>query len=192
MTQLQTIPSNNGNPIRDLAEVSEMMQQYISTDDDAILKMTITRMNKEQSWWRKVFPDAFGRTQNEISLDSLKTAAKNRKAFIDCFVSTQLEIARRRGDALVTATALDLQAKLAAFATQKMDEFTRTILTSKDAFYTQSAAHWLSLEQYKNVPPIYERARQSCDTEICAYLEWVQALRERFTDALTAKVEGKE
>lgn len=188
MNHLQMIPSQGGNPIENLTEVGEMMKKYISSDSDSILEATLTRMNQQPSVWRKIIPSAFDREQKKIALDLLRTAYKDRRAFIDCFVATQLEITRRRGDALVMATSLDLQSKLAAFATVKMDEFTETILRSKTEYYAKSAAHWRSLEQYRDVPPIFERACQSCDREISAYLEWVETLRQKFTDALTAKV----
>jgi hypothetical protein len=188
MAHSQMVPIN---PIDELSIVGEGLKEYVSTKDDAILEMTVARINRAPTFWGKFFKTAVNREQDKIALDWLRTGYKDRRSFIDCYVGIQLEIARRRGDALVMATAVDLQAKLAAFAAEKMNEFTETILASKDAIYAKSAAHWRSLEQYRDVPPVYERACQSCDTEIAAYLDWVQALRRKFTDALTAKV-GKE
>jgi len=188
---MQTLPPK-GSLLDDLAVVSNSMKEYIDSDSDAILAMTVARMNKAPSLWRKIIPNAFDREQDKIALDQLRTAYKDRRALLDAFVSTQVEIARRRGDALVVATSVDLQSKLAAFATLKMDDLTRSLFASKDEFYARAAEHWRSLEGYRDIPEIFELSRQSCAQEIRSFLNFVETLRENFTAALQAKVAGKD
>jgi hypothetical protein len=191
MTQLQTTShqtSHDQNSVDDLLAISEGMKVYISSENDAVLDSVLERINNKPTLMQKIFPGKLGRLQDKIALSQLETAFKDRRALLDAFVATQLEIARRRGDALVVVTSVDLQAKLAAFATRKMDDLTRTLIKSKEEFYANSAAHWRSLEDYKDVPPLYEEARQSSTREIRAFLDWVETVRQKFTDALSAKV----
>jgi len=190
-SQMQTLPQK-GNLLDDLAVVSNSMKEYIDNDSDAVLSTIVARMNKAPSMWRKIFPSAFDREQDKVALDQFKTAYKDRRALLDAFVATQLEIAKRRGDAFVVAVSVDLQAKLAAFATLKMDDLTRSLFTSKDEFYARAAEHWRNLEGYRDISEIYELARQSCAQEIRSFLSFVETLRENFTAALQAKVAGKE
>jgi hypothetical protein len=107
-------------------------------------------------------------------------------------VTTQLEIVQRRGDALVVATSMDLRAKLAVFAKLKIDELSQTLFESKDQYYRRIADHINSLEQYRDIPDLFELARQAASREIRSYLDWVEGLRDGFTDALKAKVAGKD
>jgi len=190
MAQAQLVPADD-NPIKDLTQVSEAMKLFISQENDAVLQMAIDRMNQQPSLWRRWFPDAFDREQAKITLDRVRSAYAAKKQFLDAYVSVQLEITRRRGDALIAAVGMDLQAKLAAFAKAKSDELTQTIIQGKDEFYANIATHIRSLEQYKDIPGLYERAKQSADRQITQYVEWVEGLCEGFTNALKAKVSGK-
>jgi hypothetical protein len=191
MTENRLIPTNE-NPIQDLVAVSDQMKAYIGTENDEILEMTVARMNRTPTLWRKIFPDAFDREQQKILLDRVRTAYKDRRAFLNAYVTTQLEIVQRRGDALVVATSMDLRAKLAVFAKLKIDELSQTLFESKDQYYRRIADHINSLEQYRDIPDLFELARQAASREIRSYLDWVEGLRDGFTDALKAKVAGKD
>jgi hypothetical protein len=179
------------NPIPDLVAVSDQMKAYISTENDEILEMTVAQMNRKPTLWAKIFPNEFDREQKKILLDRVRSAYKDRRAFLNAFVATQLEIAKRRGDALVVATSMDLRAKLAVFAKLKIDELTEALISSKDQYYQRIAAHIKNLEQYRDIPDLYDLARQAASREIRSYLDWVEGLREGFTDALKAKL-GKD
>jgi uncharacterized protein involved in tolerance to divalent cations len=191
MTQLQTVPTSE-NPIPDLVAVSDQMKAYMTTENDEILEMTVAQMNKKPTFWAKIFPNEFDREQKKILLDRVRSAYKDRRAFLNAFVTTQLEIAKRRGDALVIATSMDLRSKLAVFAKLKIDELTETLISSKDQYYQRIAAHIKSLEQYRDIPDLFDLARQAASREIRSYLDWVEGLREGFTDALKSKVAGKD
>lgn len=141
---------------------------------------------------RRIFPDAVDRGQSKILLDRVRSAYADRKSFLDCYVQVQLELARRRGEALIVATSMDLRAKLAVFAKLKIDELTQTLLQSKDLYYERIAAHIKGLERYQDIPELYASAHQSAIREIRSYLDWVEELREGFTDALKAKVAGRD
>jgi len=188
--QTQLVPTDE-NPIKDLTQVSEAMKTYISNENDAVLQMAVERMNQNPGMWRRLFPDAFDREQAKITLDRVRSAYAAKKQFLDLYVAVQLEITRRRGEALIAAIGMDLQAKLAAFAKAKSDELTQTIIQGKDDFYARIAAHIRSLEQYKDVADLHDAARQSASRQITQYVEWVEGLCEGFTNALKAKVTGK-
>jgi hypothetical protein len=187
MTQLQSVPSAE-NPIQDLVAVSDQMKAYIGSENDEILEMTVARMNRAPSLWRRIFPDAFDREQQKILLDRVRTAHKDRRIFLDAYVTTQLEIVRRRGDAFVAATSMDLRAKLTVFAKVKIDELTQTLIESKDRYYQRIAGHIESLDRYKGIPDLYDLARQAASREIRAYLDWLENLRDGFSEALAARV----
>jgi uncharacterized protein involved in tolerance to divalent cations len=87
---------------------------------------------------------------------------------------------------------MDLRSKLAVFAKLKIDELTETLISSKDQYYQRIAAHIKSLEQYRDIPDLFDLARQAASREIRSYLDWVEGLREGFTDALKSKVAGKD
>jgi len=180
------------NPTQDLMEVSTAMKTYISNENDSVLEMAVARMNQNPSLWRRMFPDAFDREQKKITLDRVRSAYAAKKGFLDAYVNVQMDIARRRGDALIAAVGMDLRAKLAVFAKEKIDGLTQTLIASKDNYYQRIAAHMRGLQQYADIPELHDSARQSAVREIKSYLEWVEGLREGFTDALKAKVATKD
>lgn len=188
---IQAVPAGDG-PTKDLIEVSEGMKNYISNENDAVLEMAVERMNRNPTLWRRMFPDAFDREQKKITLDRVRSAYAAKKGFLDAYVNVQMDIARRRGDALIAAVGMDLRAKLAVFAKEKIDGLTQTLIASKDNYYQRIANHIRGLEQYADIPELHDSARQSAVREIKSYLEWVEGLREGFTDALKAKVATKD
>jgi hypothetical protein len=188
----QALSQVDDSAISDLMQVGQAMKTYISNENDAVLALVGERMNRNPGLWRGLFPDAFDKEQTKINLDRLRSAYGAKKAFLDVFVAVQLDIAKRRGNALIAATAMDMRSKLAIFAKNQIDSLTTTLIQSKDSFYARIATHIRGLEQYRDVDDLYENARQSASREIRSYLEWVEGLREGFSDALRAKVEEKE
>jgi hypothetical protein len=189
----QTLPAK-ASLLDDLSTVSDSIRGYLSAQDDAILTTIIDRMNRKPTFWGGLFPDAFERERKKIVIDSFRTAYGHRRALINGFAETQIEIAKRRGDTLIISVGVSLQTKLAAFASEKLREFARTLIATKDDFLVQAQEHWKSIERYRDIPEIYEPARQDCIDEIRAILGCIQSLRENFTAALQAKVSvaGKE
>lgn len=191
MTGALLTPSGDSST-KDLIEVSEGMKNYISNENDAVLEMAVERMNRNPTLWRRMFPDAFDREQKKITLDRVRSAWAAKKGFLDGYVAVQMNIASMRGDALIAAVGMDLRAKLAVFAKEKIDGLTQTLIASKDDYYQRIATHMRGLQQYADIPELHDSARQSALREIKSYLEWVEGLREGFTDALKAKVATKD
>lgn len=193
MPQLEMV-SRKGDLINELSTVSDSMKEYLCTEDDAVLTSITTYMNREPNFWRKLFPNAFDKERGKIALDSFRTAYGHRRALITAFAETQIEIAKRRGDALLVAVAVDLQTKLATFASYKLRELEKTLIATKDDFLELADEHWENVEKYRGKPELYGAARQDCVQEIRAILTCIQSLRENFTTALQAKVAfaGKE
>ncbi len=191
MTTQQMVPAGD-NPTKDLIEISNGMRKYISNENDAVLEMTVERMNRNPTLWKRLFPDAIESEHQKVTLDRVRWAYATKKGFLDAYVNVQMDIARRSGDALIATVGMDLRAKLAVFATQKIDELTHTVNASKDAYYSRHMSHVDGLEQYKRLPELYDRAMKAANRDLEAYLEWVGGLREGFSDALKAKVATKD
>ncbi len=191
MTRTQMVPAGD-NPTKELIEISQGMKNFISNEDDAVLEMTVERMNRNPTLLGRLFPDAFDREQKRVTLDRVRSAYAAKKGFLDAYVNIQMDLARRRGDALIAAVGMDLRAKLAVFATEKIDGLTQTLIASKDAYLARSATHMRSLEQYTDIPELHDGAKKSALREFKAYCEWVEGLSEGFSDALKAKVATKD
>ena len=97
-------------------------------------------------------------------------------------------MARMQGDALVASVGIDLQGKLAAFATQKIDELSQTIGESRQKFLVRIKPQLEDLDNYKNMPDLHDPARQSIQNEVKTYFAGIDELLNGFIKALKSKV----
>ena len=192
MSSTQMVPAGGeSSAVKDLTEVSNAMKAYVSNENDAVLQMAVERMNQNPGFWHRLFPGAFDKEQSRIALDRVKSAYVAKKQFLDLYVNIQLEIATQRGSALVSATGMDLRAKLAEFAALKIKSLTTTLIESREEFQAKIAKYIRDLKQYDDIPELHDEAKQSAVREIKAYMNWVESLREGFTQAMDSKVNGK-
>lgn len=175
-------------PIEDLKQISMAMKDYINTEDETAMEKVVQKINKKPGLLSRLFPNAYEKEEQRITLDRMRTIYKAKKDFFELYTVIQLEIARKQGDALIASAGMSLQTNLSKFATVKIAEMKETIDTSKENFFQRMDAQRQTVEQYKHFPELYEPAVQSMKQEIKIYFKSIEQLLEGFNAAMNSKV----
>ncbi len=122
-----------------------------------------------------------------LSMQECSTS-EGEEEFRNIYAILEFEVAKKQSDALLVSAGMNLQAKLTAFAAEKIDEISETIGQSRVKFMSRIKAQLEKLEEYKEFPDLYEPARQSVKEEISTYFDSIDSLLAGFLEALKARV----
>ena len=184
--------NSEGVSIDELKTIAVSMKNYVETENDATIEQVAAVMKKNTGFWARMFPSQLQKVQNQVTVDRLRSLYKAKEQFFQLYTDVQLEIARKQGDALIASVSMDLQAKLAAFATQKVEDLTQTIGESRSRFMQRMRPQFEELETYKDIPTLYDRASQSVNHELNTYFKSIDKLLDGFVNALESKVSGSK
>lgn len=179
---------SSGVSVDDLKTIAVSMQRYVESENDETVQQIAVVMQKNAGFWSRMFPTQIQKEQNHAVAERVRALYKSKEQFFKLYTDVQLEIARKQGDALIASVGMDLQAKLAAFATQKIDELTQTIDESRSRFLERMRPALAEVETYKDLPELYDPASQSVKHEINMYFESMKKLLNGFVNALESKV----
>lgn len=175
-------------PIEELKQISVAMKDYISTENETAMQTVVEKINKKPGLFARLFPNAYEKEQQRITLDRMRTMYKAKKEFFELYTAIQLEIARKQGDALIASVGMELRASLTSFATARIEEVSQTIGASRQRFMQRITPQLDDVENYKAYPDVYEPARQSIKNEIKTYFEGIDELLKGFIEAMKSKV----
>lgn len=181
-------PNSSGVSVDDLKKIAVSMQRYVETDNDETIQQVSVVMEKNSGFWSRMFPTQLQKEQNRAVADRVRALYKSKEQFFKLYTDVQLEIARKQGDALIASVGMDLQQKLAAFASQKIDELTITIDESRSRFLQRMRPALEEVETYNDLPELHGPAYESVKYEINVYFESVKKLLNGFVNALESKV----
>ncbi len=179
--------NSNGVSVDDLKTIAVSMQRYVEAENDETVQQIAVVMQKNSGFWSRLFPTQLQKEQNRAVAERLRSLYKSKEQFFKLYTEVQLEIARKQGDALIASVGMDLQAKLAAFAAQKIDELSQTIDVSRSTFLQRMRPALKEVDDYKDLPELHEPALQSVRQEIDIYFQSIGKLLNGFVRALEAK-----
>jgi hypothetical protein len=188
----QLAKDSSGVSVDDLKNIAVSMQRYVETENDDTVQQIAVVMQKNSGFWSRMFPTQLQKEQNRAVSERVRALYKSKEQFFKLYTDVQLEIARKQGDALISTVGMDLQAKLAAFATQKIEELTETIDESRSRFLERMRPALGQVETYKDLPELHEPALQSVKEEINIYFKSISKLLNGFVTALESKVAGSK
>lgn len=186
--QLANTPKET--PVEDLKQISTAMKEYINTEDESAMEKVVEKINKKPGLLARLFPNAYEKEEQRITLDRMRTIYKAKKEFFELYTAIQLEIARKQGDALIASAGMSLQTNLSKFAAAKIAEMKETIDASKENFFQRMDVQRQTVEQYKHFPELYDPAYQSMKQEIKIYFKSIEQLLEGFNEAMNSKVKN--
>jgi hypothetical protein len=188
----QLAKNSSGVSVDDLKNIAVSMQRYVETENDETVQQIAVVMQKNSGFWSRMFPTQLQKEQNRAVSERVRALYKSKEQFFKLYTDVQLEIARKQGDALIATVGMDLQAKLAAFATQKIEELTETIDESRSRFLQRMRPALDEVETYNDIPDLHEPALQSVKEEINIYFKSISKLLNGFVSALESKVAGSK
>lgn len=165
------------------------MKDYIQHENDQALQTINTYVAKNPGFWRRRFPNEVEKEVSRIDLDRLRTIYEKKKMFFKLYTDVQLEIARRRGEALLVTVGADLAAKVSAFATEKMEELGKTLGESRERYMARLAPQYDNLDKYQKYPEMQARAHKSIDNEMNSFFEAVDSMLASFNRAMNSRIE---
>ena len=184
--------NSTGVSVDDLKNIAVSMQRYVETENDETVQQIAVVMQKNSGFWSRLFPTQLQKEQNRAVAERVRALYKSKEQFFKLYTDVQLEIARKQGDALIASVGMDLQAKLAAFAAQKIDELTQTIDDSRSRFLQRMRPALKEVESYQDLPDLHQPALQSVKQEINIYFKSIDKLLNGFVNALESKVSGSK
>jgi len=184
--------NSTGVSVDELKTIAVSMQRYVETENDETVQQIAVVMQKNSGFWSRMFPTQLQKEQNRAVAERVRALYKSKDQFFKLYTDVQIEIARKQGDALIASVGMDLQAKLAAFATLKIDELTQTIDESRSRFLQRMRPALEEVETYKDVPALHQPAVQSVNQEINIYFKSIDKLLNGFVNALESKVSGSK
>lgn len=174
--------------LAELTEVSNGMQDFIRATDASAQRAALDAMVRRGVVGR-VFPGKLEREKQRIDVGNMKQMAQAKADLLDLYTTTQIEIARRRADALISTQALHLQAQLTAFATEKLHDMATTVNGSRSKFMAAMAEQFADLERYRHIPALHGQAEQSVLHQTDIFFNSIKILLDGFTAALQNKMQ---
>lgn len=184
---VQPISQMPNTSIEDLSEVAIGMRDYIASATAETRQAALEAANK-RGLMQRMFPTQFERQRQRIGVQSLRQLAESKRELLEIYTSTQIEIARKRADALIAAQGMHMQAELTRFANDKIALLNSTINGSRENFLESMEPQFVKLEQYQHRKELYEPAYRSVNQQITVYFEATDMLLNGFVQSLSVRV----
>jgi hypothetical protein len=188
MTDTQQLSKLEGTSIADLAAVSDSMQSYIRSSTAEVRKAAVENMGQQSPLMRRLFPNQLQRENNRLAIEGVRQVAQAKAELLGLYMSTQIEIAKKKADALVAAQGMQIQTTLVRFADEQMQLLSSTLNNSRSLFLAEMAPKLDELDNYKKYPVLYDPAAESIEHHIQSYFENCRILLDGFTASLSNKV----
>jgi hypothetical protein len=184
----ESLSKLEGTSIADLAAMSDSMQSYIRSSTVEARKAAVENMGAQGPLMRRLFPNQLQRENNRIAIEGVRQVAQAKAELLGLYMTTQIEIAKKKADALVAAQGMQIQTTLVSFADEQMRLLSKTLNSSRSEFLAQIAPKLDEVENYKKYPVLYDRAAAAVEHHIESYFENCRILLDGFTASLSNKV----
>jgi len=171
----------------ELQNISAAMQRHVRSETEQSYEEITTALKRRGSFFG-LFPTAIQKANEQLTIEKMRTLYKAKDQFFQLYTNVQLEIARKRGDALVAAVGTDMQTKLASFVAVKIKEIQGTVNDSRVAFLESMKPQFENVETYRDIPDLYEPAYASVREQTVLYFESMSKLLKGFNEAMDGKL----
>jgi hypothetical protein len=168
--------------------IAEKLEQYLGSENDRLLQEITEDLNRHPGLLARLFPSEIREEEKRLSIEKMRMIYEKKEMFFEFYSNVKMEIAKRLADALVAPIGMDLQSRVAAFASEKMEEISEITASGRKKFMENMKKQLQELEEYRDFPELYEPARASMKQEITIYFESVRELLQGFIEHLEQKV----
>ncbi|GAA0902389.1 hypothetical protein [Virgisporangium aurantiacum] len=184
---IQPISQMPDASIEDLNDVAAGMRQYISNAAAESRQAALEAANR-RGLFQRMFPTQFERERQRIGVQNLRQLAEAKRELLEVFARAQIEIARKRADALIAAQGMHLQAELTRFANEKITVLNTSINQGRERFLNDIEPQFQLIERFQGRPELYEPAYRSVNHQIKVYFESTDMLLDGFIQSLSTRV----
>ncbi len=171
----------------ELGEISTGMQEYIRAANAESRQAALDALNR-RGLWQRMFPSPMEKEQVRIGVQSMRQLGESKREVLEVYARTQIEIARRRADALIAAQGMHLQTQLTTFASDRIEELNATINQSIGRFMESMAPQFDMIERFQGRAELYQPAYAALNHQISVYFQSNAALLDGFVQSLNTKV----
>lgn len=171
----------------ELQSIAGMMQRHVRNETEESYAQISMALQRRGAFFG-LFPTAIQKEHEKLTINKMKSLYNKKEAFFELYTNIQLEVARKRGDALVAAVGADLRAKLAAFVKVKIHEIHGTINESRAPFLASMREQYETVAEYQDIPDLYEPAYEAVREQTGLYFESMSKLLRGFNDAMDSKL----
>lgn len=184
---IEPISQMPGTSLEDLSEVAAGMRDYIGQANAESRQAALEAANR-RGLWQRMFPTQFERERQRIGVQNLRQLSDSRRELLEVYTRTQIEIARKRADALIAAQGMHMQTELTRFANEKITLLNTAVNEGRERFLNAMAPQLDMIEQFRGRPELYEPAYKSVNQQIKVYFESTDMLLNGFAQSLSARV----
>jgi hypothetical protein len=184
---IEAISQMPGTSLADLDEISTGMQEYIRAANVESRQTALEALNR-RGLMQRLFPTQYERERQRLGLQALRQLGDSKRELLELFTRTQIEIAKKRADAIIAAQGMHLQAQLASFAVEKIEDLNATVNGARERFMNDMAPQFTMIEKFQDRRELYEPAYKSVLHQIQVYFDSNAALLDGFIGSLRTKV----
>jgi hypothetical protein len=184
---VESISQMPGTSLDELEEISTGMQEYIRAANLESRQAALDTPNR-RGLMQRLFPTQYERERQRVGVQAIRQLSESKRELLEVFTRTQIEIARKRADALIAAQGMHLQARLARFANEKIHDLNSTVNESRERFLREMDPQFDIVERYQHRPELYNPAHASVNHQIEVYFASTAALLDGFIRSLRNKV----
>lgn len=170
--------------VGELQSIATNISRYLETENEDSLSSALFRIRGKPSLLSRLFPTEYEKVANELAIQKLDRIHRSKEKLLGVYVNIELEIARKKGDALISATGTHMQERLAAFATEKLDSLTQTIDKRRSDFFNRMKSQFEEVKHYEDMPELAEPLKKSLNHEITVFIKSMEKLLDSFSAAL--------
>lgn len=173
--------------LMELEQISAGMQDYIRAANAESQKSALEALSR-RSVWQRLLPSPVDKEQMRVGVQSIRQLGESKRELLEVYSRAQIEIARKRADALIAAQGMHLQGQLTLFASGRIEELNNTINKSRERFMESMAPQFTMIERFQERPELYEPAYEAVNQQISVYFQSTAALLQGFVQSLTTRV----
>ena len=200
MSNLIKVAEPNVSQMNDLSSVSELMQNYIHSENSNVME-AIQRKLKERPLIRRFFPSRFQKEHEALCIDQMRDLFKNRQEFLTIYINLQMELARMTGDKLIISKkqqweselieqGIDITAHLTRISQMKLSEIGQEFERSKKDFVERMKREDKAAEACKDIEFLYQEYRTSIIFETQTFFKIIRSNLEKFEASLDISLQG--
>lgn len=184
---IETISRMPGTSLADLGEISAGIQEYVRAANAETQQAAMEAMGR-RGLIQRVFPTQYERERQRLGVQALRQVGESKREMLELYARTQIEIARKRADAVIAAQGMHLQEQLASFANAKIESLNATINQTRERFLASMDPQFSMIEKYQGRPELYEPAHKAVLHQIQVYFDSNAALLDGFAQSLCNKM----
>jgi hypothetical protein len=182
-------------PTDDLQAFKEKMTDFIKNRRE----ITGQAIEREHSWWNRLFPTRTMREYSQQNLADFQAAAEKERELFMLYMSAQIELARRAADSLITKkvmlyeaeisrTGMQIKASLTAFSQEKLGEMFAVFEKSTSEYIERNSREMALLEKTRNNPFLFKRYEENLNRKTETFFSTTEELIEGFKQAVSSKI----